>query len=189
MSGSSSSSGRSSVLATDAAREQVVEELRIAASNGQLGVAELEERIERTYRARTNGELEAEVDDLDTALDASPLILQPGMGKLKQTGRWTVPRHIDASCRIFSIEIDFTEATCPHREVTVSASCGAGNIVMIVPRGWAVEVDGSSVNTGHISNRATGPPKPAAPRLRVIGRAGSGRIRIRHPRRRIAPQR
>ncbi|MGI8864679.1 MAG: DUF1707 SHOCT-like domain-containing protein [Solirubrobacteraceae bacterium] len=83
MSGSSSSSGRSSVLATDAAREQVVEEFRIAASNGQLGVAELEERIERTYRARTNGELEAEVDDLDTALDASPLILQPGMGKLK----------------------------------------------------------------------------------------------------------
>jgi hypothetical protein len=74
------------------------------------------------------------------------------------------------------------EAVCRHREITVDASCGMGKIVMVIPRGWSVDIDAASTNTGHIVNRANHPPDRDAPRLRVIGHAGSGKIRIRHPR-------
>jgi hypothetical protein len=182
---SSKDPARSRRRAGDGDRDAVIDEHRTAASEGRIAVSELEQRIVLAHEARTMADLENLVDDLTDDSDVPTLNLRPSMGTLKQTGKWIVPQHIDASCGLFGIEIDFTEAICRHREVSVTASCGMGNIVMIVPRGWSVDVDGSSVNTAHIRNHATDPPDPQAPHLRVIGRAGSGRIRIRHPRRRL----
>ena len=88
----------------------------------------------------------------------------------------------EAAAETLRDTIDFTEAVCRHREITVDASCGMGKIVMVIPRGWSVNIDAASTNTGHIVNRANHPPDRDAPRLRVIGHAGSGKIRIRHPR-------
>jgi hypothetical protein len=82
-----------------------------------------------------------------------------------------------------NIVIDFTEASCAHREVAIEASCGLGNIRLIVPRGWRVLIDGSSTNTSHIRNKAAAPPDPSAPTLTLIGHPRSGWISIRQPRR------
>jgi predicted membrane protein len=81
------------------------------------------------------------------------------------------------------IEIDFTEAVCPHREVTVEAACGAGHIRLVVPAGWGVRVDGSSTNTGHIVNKATEVAEPGAPTVTVVGHPRSGLIKIKQRRR------
>jgi hypothetical protein len=50
--------------ASDDDRERVVDELRRHAAEGRLSVEELEERIERTLAARTQGELAALTRDL-----------------------------------------------------------------------------------------------------------------------------
>jgi hypothetical protein len=85
-------------------------------------------------------------------------------------------------CTSALVKVDFTEATCVHREVTVEASSGTGWITLIVPRGWAVRIDPASTNTANIRNKATGPEDPAAPTLNVIGHPKYGYVRIKQPR-------
>ncbi|MFI5826063.1 DUF1707 domain-containing protein [Streptomyces sp. NPDC051578] len=64
--GSSELSARDAVglRAADVDREAVAEQLRVAAGEGRLGLAELEERLDRTYAAKTYGELDVLVADL-----------------------------------------------------------------------------------------------------------------------------
>ena len=54
----------SELLTSDADRERVAERLRVAAGEGRLTPAELEERLERAFSARTDAELEPLVADL-----------------------------------------------------------------------------------------------------------------------------
>jgi hypothetical protein len=54
----------SELLASDADRERVAERLRAAAGDGRLTPAELEERLEGAFSARTEAELEPLVADL-----------------------------------------------------------------------------------------------------------------------------
>jgi hypothetical protein len=177
--------------AGDAERERVGEKLRVAAGEGRIDLAELDDRLDRAYRAKTYSELDALLADLPdkqpTGTLAAPgpetMLLKTHGSNVKQNGRWTVPRKIVAECGVPNIVIDFTEASCAHRDVTVEASCGLGNIKLIVPRGWTVRIDGSSTNTSHISIKADAPADPAAPTLTLIGHPRSGHIRIRQPRR------
>jgi hypothetical protein len=177
--------------AGDAEREQAAEKLRVAAGEGRIDLAELEERLDRAYRAKTYSELDDLLADLPDKRPAGgrvpagseTMLLKTRGSNVKQNGRWTVPRRIVVECGVPNVVIDFTEASCAHREVTVEANCGLGNIKLIVPRGWTVLVDGSSTNTSHISNKADAPEDPAAPTLTLIGHPRSGHIRIRQPRR------
>jgi len=58
----------SELLASDADRERVAERLRGAAGEGRLTPAELEERLEGAFSARTEAELEPLVADLPVPL-------------------------------------------------------------------------------------------------------------------------
>jgi DUF1707 SHOCT-like domain len=55
---------RATLRASDADRERIAERLRHATAEGRLLAEELEERLERTFAARTYGELDAVVSDL-----------------------------------------------------------------------------------------------------------------------------
>ena len=55
------------LLTSDVDRERVAERLRTAAGEGRLTPAELEERLERAFSARTDAELEPLVVDLPVA--------------------------------------------------------------------------------------------------------------------------
>jgi len=55
---------RSSIRASDADRDGVVDRLRDAAAEGRLAAHELEHRVTAALRARTYGELDATVRDL-----------------------------------------------------------------------------------------------------------------------------
>ena len=57
----------SELLASDADRERAAERLRTAAGEGRLTPAELEERLEGAFSARTDAELEPLVADLPTS--------------------------------------------------------------------------------------------------------------------------
>jgi hypothetical protein len=52
------------LLASDADRERIAERLREAGAEGRLSAEELEERLERAFGARTEGELEPLTADL-----------------------------------------------------------------------------------------------------------------------------
>jgi hypothetical protein len=52
------------VRAADADREAIADRLRVAAGEGRIDLAELDERLDRAYLAKTHGELEVLVADL-----------------------------------------------------------------------------------------------------------------------------
>ena len=180
--------------AADADREAVAERLRIAASEGRIEPWELDDRLGRAYRAKTYGDLETLVADLPAQ---PPFISYPGIGvepetlvlrtttpNIKQAGRWIVPRRITAESTTGWITIDFTQASCAYREVTVEVITQTGWIQLILPEGWAARVGPLSTYTGHISNRAAQTADPGAPTVIVTGHPLFGYIKIRQRHRR-----
>lgn len=175
---------------SDAEREHVAGLLQKAVGHGLISLDEFEQRTDKALAAQTRGELNVVLADLPfmrneqvSSIEAEqPLVLRTGAGTLRQNGYWTVPRDITAVCGMGNISIDFTKATCPHREVTLRAKCGTGNVTAIVPRGWQVVMVEAVSHMGSVVNKATDPPMAGMPVLRVYGEAGLGHVRIRHPR-------
>ncbi len=71
---------RHSHRASDSDREEVVDRLRAATAEGRLLIAELEQRLEVAFSARTYGELDALVDDLPEE-SAGPLAGLPAASR------------------------------------------------------------------------------------------------------------
>ena len=174
--------------AGDADREAVAERLRIAAGDGRIDFAELDDRLAQAYAAKTYGQLEVLVADLPVHSAAIPndalpepetLVLKTTAPNLKQSGQWTVPRRITAESASGWITIDFTRASCVHREVDIEAVTQTGWIRLLLPEGWAARVSPASTNTSHISNKAPETADPGAPTLIVTGHPVFGYIRIK----------
>lgn len=182
----SSSETEAQARAADSDREAVAERLRVAAGEGRIDLAEMEERLERTYASKTYAELQALIEDLPgtgAALGDDTLVLKTHLSAIKQNGPWVVPPRIVAECKMLNVLINFTEATCHHREVMLEASCGMGVVDVVVPAGWDVRIDPASTNTAHIANKAHGPVDPMSPVLTVLGHPRSGHIKIKQARR------
>jgi hypothetical protein len=175
--------------AADADREAIAERLRVAAGDGRIDLAELDERLDRAYTAKTYGELEVLVADLPrqppamsppgAGAEPETLVLKTTVPNIKQSGRWTVPQRITAESTTGFITIDFTHASCAHREVTVEAVTRTGWIRLILPDGWAARVGPASTNTAHIVNKAAETADPGAPTVTVTGHPQSGYIKIK----------
>jgi DUF1707 SHOCT-like domain len=152
----------------------------------------LDERLSRAYAAKTYGQLQALLADLpahslaipDDALpEPEALVLKTTGANLRQSGQWTVPQRIVAESTAGWITIDFTQASCAHREVAVDAVTGTGWIRPWLPNGWAARIGPASTNTSHISNKAAETAGPGAPTIIVTGHPVFGYIKIKHRRR------
>lgn len=176
---------RRATRAADADREDAAEQLRTAVAEGRLDLGELDDRLSAIYTAKTLDELEVITADLPAPRvpDNRPLTLQTKSGSLKKVGYWSVPSHIVIECTSGSVKLDFTQAVCSHREVTIEATVASGSLVMIVPDGWVVDLDDVSTTSGSLADRVKLPPEPGAPMLRVSGQVRSGSIVTRYPRR------
>ncbi|GAA2451933.1 DUF1707 SHOCT-like domain-containing protein [Streptomyces macrosporus] len=181
----------SELRAGHADRDAVVERLREAAGDGRIDLEELEERIEKALTAKTYGELAALTADLPApdapAPSAGPeetLVLKTIAGHIRQDGHWVVPPRIVARSGMGHIRLDFTQAECRHREVWLEVDAGVGEIRVVVPRGWSVRTHDLSVGFGTVRNRASAPPAPGMPVLRITGSSKAGTVVVRHPFRR-----
>src|SRR5262252_3775812 len=90
---------RGALRASHADRDQVAEVLRVAAGDGRLSPAELDERLERALTARTYAELAVLIAD-GTAVSATPaskdlIRLHASSGHAERRDRWIVPKRMD----------------------------------------------------------------------------------------------
>jgi hypothetical protein len=143
-------------------RDQVAEQLRVAAGDGRLTADELDERLETALTARTYGELEVVLADLPAAAGARPapaveakdlVALAITHGTIKRDGAWVVPRRLTVEARHGNVVIDFSAAVISQPTLDLAISVGHGNIVLIVPPGVVVDVDSVSVGHGVIRQR------------------------------------
>jgi hypothetical protein len=181
--------GPAAQRAGDADRDAVAEMLRIAAGEGRIDMSELQERLGLVNRAKTYGDLDLLVADLPqpppsltlsgAGAESGTLVLRTTTANIRQAGHWVVPKLIIAESTTGWITIDFTQAHCPHREVTVEVATKTGWIQLYLPWGWAARVGPMETYTGHISNKAAEVPDPGAPTVVVTGDPLFGYIKIR----------
>src|SRR5271170_3891131 len=116
---------KGNLRASDADRERVADVIRQAAGDGRLTMAELDERLDAVYAAKTYAELEPITHDLPATgtdyVPASPAAAvdparfgAPGtsagavaiLGGFSRQGNWVVPKHFNAFMLLGGGEID-----------------------------------------------------------------------------------
>jgi hypothetical protein len=169
--------------ASDADREQVADVLRRAASDGQLTVDELEERVSVAYAARTRKELEPLTADLsvDSVHDATPAQAAGGlsegqgdtrwvvsvMGGHDKRGRWRPARRCTVINVMGGSDIDLNDAHLPGplTEIRMYSIMGGGGIR--VPHGVDVQVSNFALMGGNGVELGDEVAPPGAPRIHI----------------------
>jgi hypothetical protein len=196
---------RPDLRASDRDRERVAEVLRDALAEGRLDMAEFEERLEATYKARTYAELAPITRDLPTPGTVTAPVpvsftkepaesgswesrIVGGEGSstggiailsgFERKGRWTVPRRFNCFAFMGGGEIDLREANFADREVEINCVAIMGGLQVTVPPGVEVVVRGIGVMGGFEHPRDDGPPEPGAPRVIIGGFAFWGGVGV-----------
>jgi hypothetical protein len=174
-------------------RDAVVEVLRIAAGDGRLTPAELDERLEAALTAKTYAELAILTADLPAAgqppvtaaVPAKDLVqIDCRSGSAKRDGQWVVPQRIEARVTSGSIKLDLTQAIIVQPVLEVDVSVRSGSVTILTRPGIEVDADDVAVRSGSVGIRHhRGPAVPVILRVRVSGQVGSGSFKARPPRR------
>ncbi|GII54563.1 hypothetical protein Pth03_29520 [Planotetraspora thailandica] len=179
--------------ASDAERESVVERLREASVEGRLTLAELTERTEAAYLARTHAELAQLTVDLPGGAPAArrqqpPAAPQtPGrvrkwivavMGDTKRNGTWKIDQEIGAVCVMGDVTLDLRQAEVRTPEVDIVATCVMGDIKIIVPDGVDVELSGVTIMGDKKVQVVEAPSGQSAPVVRVKAYVLMGDVKI-----------
>jgi hypothetical protein len=189
--------GQRHLRVSDADREQAAEVLRMAAGDGRLTLAELDERLSAAYAAKTYADLESVTSDLPGPGVPAPMATASGgfpaeriggtpgmsfaiaiMSGARRFGHWVVPRRYTCVALMGGIELDLREAQFSEREVTIQAFCLMGGVSITAPDDIEVDVSGIGF-MGGFDHQASGPGLPGAPRVRVIGFAMMGGVDVR----------
>ncbi|RUL94519.1 MULTISPECIES: DUF1707 SHOCT-like domain-containing protein [Micromonospora] len=179
---------------SDREREEVVELLGKATTEGRLTLDEYTERVGAAHAAQTRGELARLTTDLPGAPGRSPARsgggLAPASEKLLavfgsdvRKGAWPVPEHIEARAVFGDCRIELHEAQLPRQVTTVDANVIFGSITIVVPEGTEVRLTGSAV-FGDKKSKMSGPVTPGGPVVEVRCRVVFGDVTVRPPRKR-----
>ena len=182
--------------ASDADRERVAEQLRQAAGDGRLTLAELHDRLDALYAAKTYGELEPVVADLPVARTppthpvhpASPAIERRVGGTpvartakvvfsgLSRRGQWVVPSHYTIKAVFGGAELDLRQARLESSEVTIDIKAVFGGVEIVVPDDMITIVDGTGIFGAFDHDDSASQPPPGAPVVRIGGKAVFGGV-------------
>ena len=164
-------------------RDRAIEVLRVAAGDGRLTMAELDERIELATAARTYAELATVTADLPadpkapTAQAKDVVRIDLGSGHTKRDGRWVVPKRMEIKVRAGHVQLDFTQAVITEPVLHIEADIGSGHFRLITRPGIVVDADEVSVRSGHVVVKTPwGDDVPQILRIEVTGRLRSGHL-------------
>jgi hypothetical protein len=182
---------------SDDDRHQVAEVLRRAAGEGRIDLAELDERLEAAYRAKTYGDLVPITADLPLLGGAARPTPVPGpagplpsgppysasvavMSQVRRTGSWTVPDSHTAFCLMGSVELDLREAHFESQEVVINATAVMGEVKLVVNAATRVEVGGVNVMGEYTEQPGKVPfdPSLGGPVVRLRGLALMGSVTV-----------
>jgi hypothetical protein len=180
---------KSELRASHEDRDQVVDQLRVAAGDGRLTPAELDERLEQALTARTYRELAVLTADLPAAgaagLARPTLVPEPkdlvkiqcGSGNAMRQGRWVLPRRMEVEVSSGNVKLDLTEAVITGGLLEIEADVHSGNLVLVTRPGVVVDADEMSIRSGNVRIRTPwGPDVPEVLRVEISGQVRSGNV-------------
>jgi hypothetical protein len=184
--------------ASDAERNQAIDQLRAAYVEGRLDQEEFDERSSAALKARTIGQLERLFHDLPASYrHGAPSyqphppapVVRPGpagnrvaiaiMSGVDRKGSWQVPADSTAFALMGGIQLDLRGAILSSRVTTINAVAIMAGIEIIVPPGIRVESSGFGFMGGWDNRARNDRLGPDAPVLRVRGVAFMGGVDIR----------
>jgi hypothetical protein len=191
---------------SDKERHAVAELLRDAAGEGRIDLAELEERLEATYAAKTYADLVPITADLPVRHQPTlPADRQPGrqlrpppyahpvpvpayvssfavMSETRRSGVWEVGPAHTAFALMGSVVLDLRHARFRSQIVTVTANALMGGVELVVNPFTHVVVEGVGVMGTFAETRSRKvPPQlgPDSPVVRVRGVALMGSVEVK----------
>jgi hypothetical protein len=187
---------------SDADRHRVAEVLREAAGDGRIDLAELDERLEATYAAKTYGDLVPITLDLPTHTDRASLVARSSsapatrtpagsgptwsaslgiMGDTTRKGVWDIGPTHTATALMGSVVIDLREARFPDGEVVINANAVMGSVSVVVDARTDVRVEGTGIMGSYTEVRAKVDAEidGSSPVVRVRGIALMGSVDVR----------
>lgn len=171
--------------ASDADRDRISQVLNEAVADGRLGMAEFEERLEATYKARTLGELVTLTADL-LPPDQQPFRLDGGkpvsaiFRKEHRDGRWVVPAELAVTAMFGTTTLDLRDAIMQTRRVVINATLMLGSLEIHVPEGVEV-VRVSKEKTVVLTRQQC---LPDCPVIEVRTANSLGEVKVKEPPRR-----
>jgi hypothetical protein len=197
--GKNSAPAKSGLRASHGDRDQVVEQLRIAAGDGRLTAEELDERVELALNARTYADLVPLTADLPPAgLPAVPgasaagprpepkdlMRIACGSGHARRDGQWLVPNRMEVKVTSGHVVLDFTQAVITAPVLQLDADVRSGHLRIITRPGITVDAGEVAVRSGHVAVRSPfSDSVPVQLRIDVTGNVRSGHLSARPPRR------
>ena len=172
--------------ASDQDRDATAAVLAEALAQGRLTSAELAERVDAAYAAKTV----AELAPLTADLPALPATAHPApavdtqqvtavFSKVIRRGRWLAGRHTHLRATFGALIIDLTEAVLPGREITLQVDSFCGKAIVTVPRNARILDEGGALFGKRTVTSGTGDPADDGPLIRLTGRARFGKIAVR----------
>jgi hypothetical protein len=179
---------------SDAERHDVAEVLRNAAGDGRIDLAELDERLEATYAAKTYADLVPITADLPVHRPAAqPAPARPVAGydrsfalmsETQRIGPWRVGQEHSACAVMGSVTLDLREVTFEAAETHLRVCAVMGEVKIVVNPHTVVRVEGFPV-MGEFKDARGGADETTAssPVVRVTGLALMGSVTVkRRPR-------
>ena len=183
--------------ASDADRDQVIEVLRTAVTDGRLDQAEFDERLGAALAARTIDALTPLTADLRAApgralarpLAATPaepaaelLTIKHKHGPVRREGRWTLPHRLALRTAWCPVTLDLTSAVLSGPELIIELRVRGGHVELILAPGMVVDANELKVKHGQLRiSRDAGDDTPETLHVRLTGRMKHGRISARWP--------
>jgi hypothetical protein len=181
---------------SDDDRHRVAELLRDAAGEGRIDLAELDERLEAAYAARTY----ADLIPITVDLPAHPAQVAPVpaprrevavpagshrsswalMGECTRRGAWLVPERHEAVALMGSVTLDLREASFAAAETVITANAVMASVEVVVDARTRVVVDGVGI-MGDFSqgrDRVAAELGPDSPLVRIRGVALMGSVSV-----------
>jgi hypothetical protein len=190
---SRSSGARPELRASHEDRDRAAEILRVAAGDGRLTAAELDERLEAALTARTTSELALLTADLPAvagqsagaAPQAKDLVRIDALGgNARRVGGWVVPRRMEIRVVGGTVKLDLTEAVITGPALRIEAKVRGGNLILVTKPGIEIDTDGVAVLGGKVKvQRSAASKQPAILKVEVSGEVLGGTMVARRSRR------
>jgi len=183
---------RENLRASHEDRDQIVDQLRVAAGDGRLDAAELDQRVEAALTARTYGDLAVLVADLPATSARPPGVAAPRPkeavriecrhSNTRRDGRWAVPQRLEIQVKQGNVTLDLTQADITWPTLQLDVQLQHGNLILITRPGIFIDADDLIMRSGNVQLRSPhGPEVPAVLRIDLAGEVRHGNMVARPP--------
>jgi hypothetical protein len=170
-------------------------------TEGRITLDEFSDRVGHVFNARTDLDLDEALSDLPMPWDDDPTAIidrdDPArrrrrpvrwlvavFGSSAQRGRYRLDDECVAIAVFGDCVLDLTKALIDGAEPVITAVAAFGDVVIVVPDGIEVDVDGVAIFGSKRSEASTAPVVPGSPVIRVHAFAVFGDVLVRPPSRR-----